>query len=283
MKINRFYIYRLVDDELERDIGVGDITTTSIVPPYLQTTGQIISRSCGILAGIEFAKATFAIVDDTLSFNIHINDGEKLTTGDVIVRVSGSARSILTAERTALNFLGHLSGIATRTANFVKAVEGTGTVILDTRKTIPGLRLAEKYAVKCGGGENHRMGLYDMILIKDNHITAAGGITQALTVLYSKGKPNVPVEIEVSNLRELEQVLTSPVDRIMLDNFTPEMTQQAVKLRKEKNSEIPFESSGGINIDTVRDYAKIGVEFISIGAIIHSAPQLDLSLELEMK
>jgi len=283
MKINRFYIYRLVGDELERDIGVGDITSTSIVPPYLQTTGQIISRSCGILAGIEFAKATFAIVDDTLSFNIHINDGEKLTTGDVIVRVSGSARSILTAERTALNFLGHLSGIATRTANFVKAVEGTGTVILDTRKTIPGLRLAEKYAVKCGGGENHRMGLYDMILIKDNHITAAGGITQALTVLYSKGKPNVPVEIEVSNLRELEQVLTSPVDRIMLDNFTPEMTQQAVKLRKEKNSEIPFESSGGINIDTVRDYAKIGVEFISIGAIIHSAPQLDLSLELEMK
>lgn len=283
MKINRFYIYRLVGDELERDIGVGDITTTSIVPPYLQTTGQIISRSCGILAGIEFAKATFAIVDNSVNLDTHINDGEKLTTGDVIVRVSGSAHSILKAERTALNFLGHLSGIATQTANFVKAVEGTGTVILDTRKTIPGLRLAEKYAVKCGGGENHRMGLYDMILIKDNHITAVGGITQTLTLLYSKGKPNVPVEIEVSNLRELEQALRSPVDRIMLDNFTLEMTQQAVKLRKEKNSEISFESSGGINIDTVRDYAEIGVEFISIGAIIHSAPQFDLSLELEMK
>ncbi len=283
MKINRFYIYRLVGDELERDIGVGDITTTSIVPPNLQTTGQIISRNCGILAGIEFAKATFAIVDNSVSFDIHIYDGEKLTTGDVIVELSGSSHSILTAERTALNFLGHLSGIATQTANFVKAIEGTGTVILDTRKTTPGLRLAEKYAVKCGSGENHRMGLYDMILIKDNHITAAGGITQALTLLYSKGKPNVPVEIEVSNLRELEQALSSQVDRIMLDNFTPEMTQQAVKLRKEKNSEISFESSGGINIDTVRDYAEIGVEFISIGAIIHSAPQFDLSLELEMK
>ena len=277
------YIREIVEAELKCDIGEGDITSFSVLTPGCKAEGKIIAKENGIICGLDFAEMAFKLIDDETKFNLFYSDCDKIKKGDIIVEISGNAVSVLSAERTALNFLGHLSGIASLTGKIVEETENYGTKILDTRKTTPGLRFAEKYAVKCGGGQNHRFGLYDMILIKDNHIAAAGGIENVMRKLYRSQKPAVPVEIEITNLDQLEIILKYPVDRIMLDNFTCENVVRAIKIRKEMDSEIPFECSGGITIENAVEYAETCVEFISMGAITHSAPQLDLSLDIEIK
>ncbi|MCD6418887.1 carboxylating nicotinate-nucleotide diphosphorylase [bacterium] len=283
MRITEEYIDELVGAELSFDIGSGDITSETVLSPDSRAEGLIIAKADGVVAGLDFAVAAFKNVSQETFVEKLLEDGDEVHRGTHIAKISGDAIAVLSAERTALNFLGHLSGIATLTKKFVKAVEGTGAKILDTRKTTPGLRLAEKYAVKCGGGKNHRIGLFDMILVKDNHIAAAGGIENVLERLYSHAeKPPVPVEIEVTNLSQLEIALQYPVDRIMLDNFSPQLVKKAVELRKKFLKKIPFECSGRITLDTVREYAEAGVEFISVGAITHSAKQLDISLEIEI-
>jgi len=279
------YIERLVRAELETDIDGGDITSTLVLPPGTRAEGKIVAKQDGVIAGIEFAHTAFVLVDKNTHFAPLISDGDAVKKGDAIAEVAGGAVSVLSAERTALNFLGHLSGIATLTRKVVDMVAEYGTKILDTRKTTPGLRLAEKYAVRCGGGTNHRMGLYDMILVKDNHIAAAGGIENVLKNLYSGGKipKGVPAEVEVADLEQLRIALSYPVDRIMLDNFTPEMVRRAMKIREEMGAKIPFECSGGITMDNVVSYARTGVEFISVGMLTHSARQFDLSLEVFLR
>jgi len=277
------YIKSLVSRELECDIGEGDITSLSVLPPGCEASGKIIAKRDGIICGLGFAQVAFQLVDDSTNFKPLRSDGDKVFEGDTIAEISGDAVSVLSAERTALNFLGHLSGIATNTGEIVEKIANYRTKILDTRKTTPGLRFAEKYAVKCGGGQNHRFGLYDMILVKDNHIAAAGGIENTLRKLYDSQKPNVPVEIEVTNFEQLEIALGYPLDRIMLDNFHPDDVMRAIDIRNKSGAEIPFECSGNITSENVVEYAETGVEFISIGAITHSAKQLDLSLDIEIK
>ena len=279
------YIERLVRAELETDIDGGDITSALVLPPGTRAEGKIVAKQDGVIAGIEFARTAFVLVDENTHFAPLVSDGDVVRKGDAIAGVAGGAVSVLSAERTALNFLGHLSGIATLTRRVVDMVAEYGTKILDTRKTTPGLRLAEKYAVRCGGGTNHRMGLYDMILVKDNHIAAAGGIENVLKNLYSGGKipKGVPVEVEVADLEQLRIALSYPVDRIMLDNFTPEMVRRAMKIREEMGAKIPFECSGGITMDNVVSYAQTGMEFISMGMLTHSARQFDLSLEVFLR
>ncbi len=283
VELGREYIEKLVRAELETDIDGGDITSQMVLPPACRARGDIVAKQDGVIAGIDFARTAFLLVDQTTDFVPLKTDGQRVSAGDKIAHIEGDARSVLAAERTALNFLGHLSGIATLTARVVQKISPYGTKVLDTRKTTPGLRFAEKYAVRCGGGTNHRMGLYDMILVKDNHIAAAGGLENVLAALFDNGKPAVPVEIEVTNLEQLELVLAYPVDRILLDNFSPERVRQAVRLREKLQKSVPFECSGGITLENAEEYARAGVEFISMGAITHSAPQFDLSLEIEFQ
>ncbi len=284
MEISKKYIDDIVRAELAFDIGSGDITSESVLPDGAIASGAIIAKEDGIVAGIDFAAAAFEIVSEKTDVVPLLADGASVHYGTEIMKISGDAISVLSAERTALDFIGHLSGIATLTKKFVDAVSGTNAKILDTRKTTPGLRIAEKYAVECGGGKNHRMGLFDMILVKDNHIAAAGGIENVLKKLYANGeKPSVPVEIEVTNLAQLEIALKYPLDRIMLDNFSPHFAREAVNFRNRRGKKIPFECSGGIILQNVREYAESGVEFISVGALTHSARQLDVSLEIEIK
>ena len=280
MELSKDYIFSIVRDALSEDIGEGDITTNSIVPSGIKVRGEFLAKSNGVICGLSFAETAFRVLEENIKFIPNINDGDDVTVGHIIATVEGEARAILSAERTALNFLTHLSGIATLTRKFVDAVSGTKTKILDTRKTTPLLRLAEKYATYCGGAQNHRIGLYDMILVKDNHIAIAGGIKNALDKIYSSGKPKVPVEVEVTDLEQLETALLYPVDRIMLDNFSVEKVREAIKLRDKLGRNIPFECSGGITLENIRAYAETGVEYISIGAITHSAQALDISLEI---
>jgi len=278
--LSREYIRDTVRRELDSDIGSGDVTSLSVLPKNCRAKGEIVSRVPGIIAGLEFCETAFIEIDKSVDLAMLKSDGDAVSSGDIVARISGDAISLLSAERTALNFLCHLSGIATKAKNFVDAVTGTGTIIMDTRKTIPGMRLAEKYAVECSGALNHRFGLFDMILIKDNHIAASGGIDNVLSKLYAQNQPQVSVEIEVADISQLEIALKYPVDRIMLDNFKPVEVQKAIEIRNRFSSKIPFECSGGINIENVHSYAETGVEFISVGAITHSAPQLDFSLDV---
>ncbi len=278
----REYIEKLVRLELETDIGAGDVTSSSVLPEGARAEGVVLAKAEGVVAGMPFAEATFRLLSEDVAFEPLVFDGARVKPHDVLARVRGPARMVLAAERTALNFLCHLSGVATLTRRFVDAVAGTKAKVLDTRKTLPGLRPAQKYAVRCGGGENHRMGLFDMILVKDNHIAAAGGIEKALDALFGRGKPELPVEVEVASLGELEVALRYPVDRIMLDNFSPRQVEEALALRERLGKDVPFECSGGITLENVRAYAETGVEYISIGALTHSAPQLDISLELRI-
>ena len=262
------------------DIGDGDHTSLSCIPATAEGTSQLIIKEEGILAGVEVAKVVFETFDPTLQMETYINDGAHVKPGDIAFRVSGKVLSLLQTERLMLNILQRMSGVATTTHRYVERLEGTGTRVLDTRKTTPGLRLLEKEAVHIGGGTNHRIGLYDMILLKDNHVDFAGGIEQAITraqqYCKEKGK-NLKIEIEVRNFDEINEVLrVGGVDRIMLDNFTPENTKKAVELI---NHRFETESSGGITIDTLRDYALCGVDFISVGALTHSVKSLDMSFK----
>ena len=262
------------------DIGDGDHTTLSTIPESAQGKVQLLIKEQGVLAGVEIAKQIFHAFDPDLRIEIFIEDGAEVQPGDVAFTVEGKTRSLLQTERLVLNVMQRMSGIATTTRRYVKKLEGTKTKVLDTRKTTPGMRMLEKEAVSIGGGKNHRIGLFDMILLKDNHVDFAGGIEKAITRAkeYSREKgKDLPIEIEVRNFDELNQALkTGGVDRIMLDNFNVENTRKAVEL---VNGRYEIESSGGITFDTLRDYAETGVDYISVGALTHSVKSMDMSLK----
>jgi len=276
---------QLIDDLLTlafaEDIGDGDHTTLSTIPAEARGRQRLIIKEEGILAGVDVARRVFERLDPDLKMTVHITDGARVKPGDVAFEVEGSVRSLLQAERTMLNIMQRMSGIATTTARYQERLKGTKATVLDTRKTTPGMRMLEKEAVRIGGGTNHRIGLFDMILIKDNHVDFAGGIPQAVAsakrYLKEKGK-DLKIEVEVRNTPEIMQALEAGVDRIMLDNFTPEATAEAVKLI---DGRAEVESSGGITLDTLRAYGEAGVDFISVGALTHSVKSLDMSFKAE--
>lgn len=274
----------LIQLALAEDIGDGDHTTLSTIGPEARGRQHLLVKEEGILAGVEAAKRVFAAVDPDLKIEVAINDGAHVKPGDIAFTVEGSVRSLLTAERTMLNIMQRMSGIATMTARYQSRLEGLACKVLDTRKTTPGMRILEKQAVAIGGGANHRIGLFDMILIKDNHVDFAGGIAQAVAstkkYLAEKGK-DLKIEVEVRNTDEILEALAAGVDRIMLDNFTPARTKEAVELIRSKNPAVEIESSGGITLDTLRQYGEAGVDFISVGALTHSVKGLDLSFKAE--
>lgn len=271
---------QIIDQALAEDIGSGDHTTLATIPDGLTGSAKLIAKDNGIICGIEIAKAVFNHVDKELFVATFFTDGDRIKPNDIVFSVTGSRKSILMAERLVLNFMQRLSGIATQTREMTDLIAGFKATILDTRKTTPLLRELEKYAVRAGGGGNHRMGLYDMILIKDNHIDFAGGITQAINAArkYMKSKNlDLKIEIEVRSFQELDTVLDyGKVDRIMLDNFSPANLSIAVK---KVNGRFETEASGGITRDTIRDYASSGVDYISMGALTHQIKSLDLSLK----
>ena len=262
------------------DIGDGDHTTLSCIPVTALGKSQLIVKQDGVLAGVDVARKIFHAFDPELQMTVFIEDGTEVKVGDVAFVVEGKIQSLLQTERLMLNIMQRMSGVATRTRQYVKMLEGTKTQVLDTRKTTPGLRLLEKEAVKIGGGVNHRIGLYDMILLKDNHVDFAGGIQKAIkrAQKYSKDKnKDLKIEIEVRTFDELAQVMeVGGIDRIMLDNFTPENTRKAVEIIAGK---FETESSGGITFDTLREYAECGVDYISVGALTHSVKSLDMSFK----
>lgn len=272
----------IIRHALDEDIQTGDVTTHAIIPADVLGRGKFFIKANGIIAGLSVAKNVFEMVDEKIGFKVLIRDGEKVKVGDVVAEVNGQASSILTAERTALNFLQRMSGIATLTNKFVERIKHTKAKILDTRKTVPGLRLLDKEAVRLGGGKNHRIGLFDMFLIKDNHIEIAGSITNAVNAcrkFQQKNNPDLNIEVEVKNLEEVKEALTCNVDIIMLDNFDIELMKEAVNLINRK---CLVEASGNINIDNVKEVAETGVDFISVGALTHSVKALDISLEVEL-
>lgn len=270
---------RLVRWALEEDLGQqGDVTSHVTIPPDKRVVGRITAKAPGVIAGLSAVHVVYQQVDPAVRVQAALNDGDAVSPGTLVCEVEGSGRSVLTGERVALNFLQRLSGIATLTAQFVKAVTGTDAVILDTRKTTPGWRLLEKYAVRLGGGHNHRMGLYDMVLIKDNHIDAAGGITAAVeAVRQSPNAAELQVEVEVKTLDELREALSLNPDRILLDNMDENQMREAVRITAKR---VPLEASGNMTLERVAAVAATGVDFISVGALTHSAPALDLSMRL---
>ena len=276
MDINQKKLDNLIVLALEEDLPAGDITTEAIVPASLETSAIFLAKEKGVLAGLQIAVRVLSAVDEEVKLTAAKNDGYQFSPGDILAEISGRANSILKAERTALNFLQRLSGIATMTRAFVEEVKGTGAAILDTRKTTPGWRELEKYAVRVGGGKNHRMSLSDMMLIKDNHIRIAGGITAALEKAKEKVRPGVKIEIEATNLQEVEEALKGGADIIMLDNMKLEAIRQAVEM---VSGRVALEVSGKVNIKTVREIALTGVNFISVGALTHSFRSADISLE----
>ena len=271
---------KLIDLAFAEDIGDGDHTTLCCIPEDAIGSSHLLIKEDGVLAGVEVAKRVFARFDPTLKVDVLINDGTEVKKGDIAMIVSGKIRSLLQTERLMLNIMQSMSGIATMTHKYVKLLEGTRTHVLDTRKTTPGMRMLEKQAVKIGGGVNHRIGLFDMILLKDNHIDFAGGIKNAIDRCheYLKAKSlDLKIEIEVRNMEELQQVLNcGGIDRIMLDNFSVEDTRAAVCLIAGRYE---TESSGGITFDTIRNYADCGVDFVSVGALTHSVKCLDMSFK----
>lgn len=280
MKTNEELIDELISLAFAEDVGDGDHTTLCCIPPTAMGKSRLIIKEDGVLAGVEMAERIFHHFDPAMKIDVFIPDGTEVTKGEIAFTVEGKVQSILQTERLVLNVMQRMSGIATTTRRYVKALEGTKTHVLDTRKTTPGLRLIEKEAVRIGGGVNHRIGLFDMILLKDNHVDFAGGIEQAITraqnYLKEKGK-TLKIEIEVRNLEELDEVLrVGGIDRIMLDNFNIENTREAVR---RINGRYETESSGGITFDTLRGYAECGIDYISVGALTHSVKSLDMSLK----
>lgn len=271
---------RAIKRALFEDAPSGDITTIATVPADAHCAARLVAKQDFILAGIDLFKAVFAAKDSRVKVIRHFTDGQSVPKGAVIADISGKARAILTAERVALNYLQRLSAVATLTSEFVKAVEGTGAVILDTRKTVPGYRSLDKYAVLCGGGQNHRRGLSDMALIKENHIAVAGGITNAVSRVRRKVGGKALIEVEVRNRAQIVEALEAGAGRIMLDNMTPAQVKKSVKLIGQAAQ---TESSGNISLKNVRAYAKTGVDYISIGALTHSPSAVDVSLLINIQ
>ena len=267
----------IVERALGEDLASnGDITTQAVIPEETMARGELVARSPGVVAGLDVAAYVFAVVDPSVVFEAGQSDGDRVDSAASLAAVKGRASSILTAERTALNLLGRMSGVATETARLVDAVEGTGVLIADTRKTMPGLRILDKYAVTMGGGVNHRMGLYDAVMIKDNHIVAAGDIGKAVARARAAVGPDVMVEVEVENLDQLAEVIGTDADRVLLDNMDLATLRQAVTMASDA---IVTEASGGVTLETVRAIAQTGVGIISVGWITHSPPQLDIGLD----
>jgi nicotinate-nucleotide pyrophosphorylase (carboxylating) len=262
---------------LREDIGDGDVTTLCTISPTATLSGQFIAKEAGVVAGLGVVGLTFLLVDEAVQFTPLIADGDQVGIGQEIATVDGPGQALLSGERVALNFLQRMSGIATLTRRFVEAVQGTSAVILDTRKTAPGLRPVDKWAVRLAGGQNHRFGLYDMVLIKDNHIAAVGSISEAVTRVRAKDKRGRPIEVEVKTLAELKEALPLGVDRIMLDNMSLAEMREAVQLT---DGRVPLEASGNVSLENVAAIAATGVDCISIGMLTHSVEALDISLEL---
>lgn len=267
---------------LKEDLGKGDITTDSIIPPDVQTLGIIFPKEDGVLCGVHIARYVFEEIDKNINFEAKMEDGAEFSPGMTIATIIGPAGSCLKAERTALNFLQQLSGIATLTRKFVKLINNNRIKIMDTRKTTPGLRIMEKYAVKTGGGYNHRFGLYDMVLIKDNHIEIAGSITNAVNAVRKNSKKKkIFIEVEVKTMDELKEAIELGVNRVMLDNMHLEQIDQAIKYVRTSKKKIEIEVSGGIDIDNIVNYAELDIDCISIGALTHSAPAIDIALKMK--
>jgi nicotinate-nucleotide pyrophosphorylase (carboxylating) len=276
----------LVRMALAEDVGAGDVTTESCIDPMLEAEAVIVAKARGVLAGLEVARIVFAEVDAAVRFVALAADGDAVTPDHEVVRLNGPARAILIGERTALNFLQRLSGVATRTRAFVDRLAGTSTVLLDTRKTTPGMRLLEKAAVVAGGGANHRVGLFDMVLIKDNHIRAAGGLTAAVLRARAHAAPGLLIEAEAATYAEVVEACAAGVDRLLLDNMTTAEVARALtyidglRVGPDAPRRPLVEVSGGMTLETARPMAELGVDFISVGGLTHSAPALDLSLEI---
>ena len=282
MELNRSILLPFIQSALKEDIGDGDHTSLATIPANKQGNARLLIKETGVLAGVEVALEVFKAVDPELKVSIHLQDGSLVKSGDIAFDVSGSSRSILAAERLVLNIMQRMSGIATQTQRVVKLLEGTKTKVLDTRKTTPGMRYLEKMAVKIGGGVNHRFGLYDMILIKDNHVDYAGGIQAAIQSArkyLTEHQLDIPVEIEVRSLEELQAVIDyGQIDRILIDNFDFERLSVAVAM---VNGQYITEASGGITLDNVKQFAECGVDFVSMGALTHSVKSLDMSLKAQ--
>lgn len=286
MDVSSEYLIDIVDRAMTEDVEDGDITTTSIVPRTTRGQAVIVAKQDGVISGLDAAALVFYRLDPDSDFITDLVEGSHVTHGSELITVKGTLSALLTGERTALNFLMHLSGIATLTSRFVKQVSHTSCQILDTRKTSPGMRLLEKRAVASGGGSNHRIGLFDMILIKNNHIDAAGSVERAIERAYDyktrQGLKNIKIEVEARTLDEVKQAVHLPVDRIMLDNFAVMDCAKAVQLIRGIKPEMEIEASGNMKLDNVRAYAESGVDFISVGAITHSAEWLDLSMRIKV-
>jgi nicotinate-nucleotide pyrophosphorylase (carboxylating) len=282
MELTADEIQRCVHQALAEDVGAGDITSISTIPEKTAARAKMVARENLVLAGINVARAAFEIISSGIKVEHICSDGQRLESGGILLTAEGSARAILTAERVALNFVQRLSGVATLTAQFVEAIKGTPAKILDTRKTTPGLRKLEKYAVTCGGGTNHRLGLFDMVLIKDNHLVALrdekpnaieGAVRRARQFF-----PNVKVEVEADNLEQVQHAIEAGADFVLLDNMSLEELRAAVKLA---DGRVKTEASGGVTLKTVRGIAETGVDFISVGALTHSAKAVDIALDFE--
>jgi nicotinate-nucleotide pyrophosphorylase (carboxylating) len=267
-------IQSIIRSALQEDIGSGDATSLAIIPPQARMKAQIVAKQAGVVAGLDIAKATFVMVDDAFQFDLLVSEGQRVDSGTTLAELSGPAQAMLVAERVALNFLGRMSGIATLTHQFVDAVTGTAAVILDTRKTAPGLRQVDKLAVTRGGGQNHRMGLYDMILIKDNHIDFAGSLPEAVR-RARQANSGLEIEVETRDLADVAAALDLGVERILLDNMSLDQMRSAVRLCA---SRAKLEASGNVDLESVRQIAETGVDYISIGALTHSVKVFDVSL-----
>ncbi len=282
--IDTEFILDAVNTALDEDIGRGDITSRAVVRLGGRARGSFTAKQDFILAGLEVADAVFSALDYTLQIESSVNDGDSISAGKIFSRVLGEPQTLLAAERVALNFLQHLSGIATITRCYVEAVAGTNAMVVDTRKTMPGLRMLEKYAVTVGGARNHRLGLDDGVLIKDNHLAMAGGITEAVRRAREVVGHLHKIEVEVATLAQVHEALTSKADILLLDNMTPQMVREAVEIVKGAEPEdrrTLLEASGGINLTNIREYAEAGVDLISIGALTHSAPAVDISFKIK--
>ena len=272
------YLDHLIKQALNEDIGPGDITTNALIPDSLESSATMVAKANGIVAGMEVAEAVFHALSPLVVWNPLVRDGDKISKGTLLVEISGPFRALLSGERLALNFLQRMSGIATLTSLFVEQTAAYGTKILDTRKTAPGLRLLDKYAVKAGGGENHRIGLYDMVLIKDNHIKVAGGIRNAVEQIRRQVPDNIQIEVETTTMEEVLEALAMTVDVIMLDNMSNEEMKACVETIHHRAK---VEASGNMNLERVKEVAATGVDFISIGALTHSVTALDISMNIK--
>jgi nicotinate-nucleotide pyrophosphorylase (carboxylating) len=267
---------KIVSDAIHEDVGTGDVTSLTIIPEDLEFSGQIVSRDAILVAGLPFLGVTFEMFDQRINFISNCQEGAYLQEGSILGTLNGPARSLLTIERTALNLLQYLSGIATLTRTYVDKIKGTGSILLDTRKTIPGMRLLSKYATKMGGAQNHRFGLYDGILIKDNHIAVCGSLREAVTRAKNNRKSNMLIEVECDTLEQVKEALRAEVDIIMFDNMTLDMMCEAVRM---VDHQVKTEASGGVTLETIRSIAETGVDYISVGRLTQSAPAVDIGLD----